>query len=225
MFEGYTQGTIDFLWGLRLNNERSWFLEHKAEFLETVDAPTRALAAQLTEAMTGEFPKLELECKVSRIYRDARRLFGRGPYKDHLWFSLRKPGEHDSAIPCFFFEVAPERYSYGMGCWDPTPLTMAKLRARIDRDPKPVEKLARQVERRGEFTLEGELYKRPKGDPGPLLYPWYNRRQLSLCRDCNCEGLFFSPELAGQVLEGWRSLVPHYQFLRSLAGDPAPEHM
>ena len=224
-FQGYTQGTVDFLWGLRLNNERSWFLAHKGECLELVDAPTRALAAQLTEEMTRAYPKLGLECKVSRIYRDARRLYGRGPYKDHLWLSLRRPAEQEGAIPCFFFEVAPERYSYGMGCWDPTPLTMAKLRARIDRDPKPLERLARQVKRRGEFALEGEEYKRPKGDPGPLLSPWYNRRQISLCRDCNCEGAFFGPELAHQVLEGWRSLVPLCRWMRELSGDPPPDQM
>ena len=146
MFQGYTQGTVDFLWNLRFNNERGWFQEHKEEFLELVDRPTRALAAQLAEEMTEAFPKLGLELKVSRIYRDARRLFGRGPYKDHLWFSLRKPGERDSCIPCFWFEVAPDHYGYGMGCWEMPPATMAKLRARIDRDPKPVEKLARAVE-------------------------------------------------------------------------------
>ena len=110
MFQGYTQGTIDFLWGLKLNNERAWFQAHKEEFLALVDRPTRELAAQLTQEMTEACPKLGLELKVSRIYRDARRLFGRGPYKDHLWFSLRKPGEHDGMIPCFWFEVAADRY-------------------------------------------------------------------------------------------------------------------
>ena len=162
---------------------------------------------------------------MSRIYRDARRLFGRGPYKDHLWFSLRKPGERDSCIPCFWFEVAPDHYGYGMGCWEMPPATMAKLRARIDRDPKLVEKLARAVERRGEFHMDGQLYKRPKGDPGPLLYPWYNSRQISLTCERNCEGLFFAPELAGQVLEGWKSLVPQYELLRSLDGDPEPKQI
>ena len=225
MVEGYPQGTIDFLWGLRLNNERPWFLAHKEEFINEVDRPTRELAAQLTREMTGAFPKLGLELKVSRIYRDARRLFGRGPYKDHLWFSLRKPGEHDGCIPCFWFEVAADRYGYGMGCWDVPPVTMAKLRARIDRDPKPVEKLARAVKRRGEFRMDGQMYKRPKGDPGPLLSPWYNRRQISFSRACNCEGIFFTPELAGQVLEGWKSLVPQYKFLCALPGDPEPDHI
>ncbi len=225
MFQGYCQGTIDFLWNLRLNNERSWFQAHKEEFLELVDRPTRELAAQLASEMTDAFPKLGLELKVSRIYRDARRLFGRGPYKDHLWFSLRKPGEHDGSIPCFWFEVAPEHYGYGMGCWEMPPVTMAKLRARIDRDPKPVEKLARAVEKRGEFQMDGQVYKRPKGDPGPLLYNWYNSRQISFGCERNCEGVFFTPELAGQVLEGWKSLVPQYRFLCSLPGDLEPEHM
>ena len=222
-FQGYSQGTVDFLWDLRFHNERSWFQAHKEEFIALVDTPTRTLSAQLAREMTAAFPKLGLEPKVSRIYRDARRLFGRGPYKDHLWFSLRKPGEHDGSIPCFWFEVAPDRYGYGMGCWDMPPVTMAKLRARIDRDPKPVEKLARAVNRRGEFVLDGELYKRPKGDPGPLLYPWYNRKGIGFTCERNCEGIFFTPELAGQVLEGWKSLVPQYRLLCALPGDPEPE--
>ena len=29
MFQGYTQGAVDFLWGLKLNNERPWFQAHK----------------------------------------------------------------------------------------------------------------------------------------------------------------------------------------------------
>ena len=225
MFQGYTQQTVDFLWGLRLNNERGWFLPRKEEFLACVDTPTRELARELTGEMTRLYPRDGLVSKVSRIYRDARRLYGRGPYKDHLWFTLRRPAEHEGAVPCFFFEVAPDRYSYGMGCWDPTPLTMAKLRARMDRDPAQAAKLVRQVERRGEFQLEGEPYKRPKGDPGPLLYPWYNSRQFSLCRDENCEGDFFTPALQDRVREGWKSLVPVYRWLLAVEADPPPEQM
>ena len=58
MFQGYTQGAIDFLWGLKLNNERAWFQEHKQEFTDLVDRPTRELAAQLLEDMTEAFPKI-----------------------------------------------------------------------------------------------------------------------------------------------------------------------
>ena len=225
MFEGFSQETVDFMWGIRFNNERSRFEAHKADYQTYFLAPMKELGNQVQAALLDRFPKSGLNLKISRIYRDARRLFGRGPYKDHLWFSLRKPGERDCAIPCLWFEISPEGYSYGMGVWDPAPLTMAKLRASIDRDPKPLEKLVRAVEERGEFNLEGEAYKRPKGDPGPLLSPWYNRKQISLTRNPSCEGAFTSPELAGQVLEGWKSLVPLYRWMRELAAAPPPEHM
>lgn len=222
MFTGYSGETLDFLWGIRFNNERSWFLAHKEEYLRCLYQPTMELGAQ-TQALMGEkFPKLELNLHVSRIYRDARRLHGRGPYKDHLWFTLRRPKEEWVSLPAFYFEIAPEYYSFGMGCYDATPVTMAKLRARIDRDPEPLEKLARKLNK-SPFQLEGELYKRPKGDPGPLLAPWYNRKSISFARDENCEGVLFQPELADQIVEGFRFLKPYYDYMLSLAGDPPPE--
>ena len=223
MFQGFSQGAVDFLWGIGFHNERAWFEAHKEEYLTLVDRPLRELGAQAAQTMGEKYPKLGLGLKVSRIYRDARRLYGRGPYKDHLWFSLRRFGEQEGAVPCFYFELAPEYYSYGVGAYDPSPLTMAKLRARVDRDPKPLEKLARRLNRQTEFVLEGELYKRPKGDPGPLLSPWYNRRQITLASDHNCEGVLFTPQLADQVIQGFCFLEPYYCWLQSLAGDPPPE--
>ena len=223
MFQGFSQEAVDFLWGIRFHNERAWFEAHKEEYLTLVDRPLRELGAQAAQVMGEKYPKLGLGLKVSRIYRDARRLYGRGPYKDHLWFSLRRFGEQEGAVPCFYFELAPEYYSYGVGAYDPSPLTIAKLRARVDRDPKPLEKLARWLNRQTEFVLEGELYKRPKGDPGPLLSPWYNRRQITLASDHNCEGVLFTPQLADQVIQGFCFLEPYYCWLQSLAGDPPPE--
>lgn len=216
---------MDFLWGIRFNNERSWFLAHKQEFLDHVDGPMRELAAAVTERMTELYPKLGLEVKISRIYRDARRLHGRGPYKDHLWFTLRRPGESEAATPCFYFELSPQCWSVGVGCYDATPVTMAKFRARIDRDPKPMEKIVRRLSKRGEFQLYGQQYKRPKGDPGPLLFAWYNSKQLGVNADRNCEGVLFTPELVERVVEDFVFLEPVYTYLRELPGDPIPDNL
>lgn len=38
-FEGYTQETLDFLWGIRFNNERSWFLAHKQDYEAHLPGP------------------------------------------------------------------------------------------------------------------------------------------------------------------------------------------
>ena len=223
MFQGFSQSAIDFLWGIRFNNERSWFEEHKQEYLDFVAAPMKELALQTQEAMQEKFPDLQLQVRVSRIYRDARRLHGRGPYKDHLWFVLHRPkDDRMGAIPCFYFEIAPEYHSVGMGYYSATPLTMAKFRARIDRDPTVMEKLARRLQKQERFVLDGKEYVRPKGNPGTLLAPWYNRRSVALTWDRNCEGSLFTPELADEILEGFVFLEPYFRFFDSLDGDKLP---
>ena len=56
-FEGYTQETLDFLWGIRFNNERSWFLAHKQDYEAHLLAPTRALGEQCMKPCTRHSPR------------------------------------------------------------------------------------------------------------------------------------------------------------------------
>ena len=173
MFQGFSQGAVDFLWGVRFNNERSWFEAHKQEYLDLVIAPLQELGRQVHAAMTAAYPKEQLNLYVSRIYRDARRLHGRGPYKDHLWFTIRPEQEGWTHVPAFYFEIAPEYHSLGMGYYGAEPVTMAKFRSRIDRDPAPMEKLARRLSRQHRFVLEGALSlvqpEKHRPDLGPQL--------------------------------------------------------
>ena len=223
MFTGFTDETVDFMWGIRFNNERAWFEAHKEIYLTHFYQHMRELGDELYDYIAAKRPDLGLIRKVTRIYRDVRRLHGRGPYKESLWFSIEQPSEEWTAHPTFWFELMPEGWTYGMGYYMPKPVTMAKLRARIDRDPAPMEKLARRLSRQHRFVLEGEMYKRPKGDPGPLLFPWYNRKNIALTWDRNCEGSLFTPELAGEAEESFRFLKPYYDYFLSLRGDPAPD--
>jgi len=142
----------------------------------------KALASEVFREFGEKHPQLGLNCSVSRIYRDARRLFGRGPYKDHLWFTLGK-GQDRLEKPTFWFEISPETWSYGLGYYSARPITMLKHRRRIDNKPKPLEKLASDLRSQTEFALEGESYARPKGDPGELLYDWYNKKTFSLIHE------------------------------------------
>ena len=185
MFQGFPQSVVDFMWGIRFNNEKSWFEQHKQEYLDTFQRPMKALCDEVYERFTDRHPDLDLIAKVSRIYRDARRLFGRGPYKDHLWLSIHQPLEHPGSLPTFWFELEPEGYSYGMGFWEAPALTMAKLRARMDREPKPMEKLAlcphrhglqaaqaRPLQAAGALVQQKELCPEPRGRPrGAALGP------------------------------------------------------
>ncbi len=178
-------------------------------------------AAKCLTRSPRAYPKQSLKLHVCRIYRDARRLFGRGPYKDHLWFTIERPHERFEGVPALYFELAPNYFSYGCGYWDASPATMAKLRRRIETDPKRLEKLVRKLNK-SRFTLSGEQFKRPKGDVGKLLNPWYNAKNIAVGYDDNPEGVLFTPELKDEVLAGFRELMPLYLYLDSLAGDPEP---
>ena len=74
MFQGYSQETVDFMWGIRFNNERGWFLAHKDDYQQHLLAPTRELGQAVYDGLAAALPHEPLILKVSRIYRDARRL-------------------------------------------------------------------------------------------------------------------------------------------------------
>ena len=71
-----------------------------------------ALGQEAYEKFMDKFPKLGLNLHVCRIYRDARRLHGQGPYKDHLWLTIRPDNDIWSQQPVFWFEITPEEWSY-----------------------------------------------------------------------------------------------------------------
>ena len=155
MFEGFSQKTIDFMWNLRFNNEKSWFEAHKEEFIREFQTPMKELGKVVFQQLNSSFGKYGFIHKVSRIYKDARRVKGGEPYRTNLWFSIEKPSEEWTSTPVFWFELAPENWSYGLGYYSALSKTMAKHRARIDKNHKAFEKLIAPIEKQDEFILEG----------------------------------------------------------------------
>ena len=220
MFKGFSPAAVDFLWDVGFYNERTWFEEHKQEYLDLLYRPLSELAEETRQAVNATGSGSAFLSHVARIYRDARRSHGQGPYKYHLWFTLRPPVDDDWwARPTLWFEIGPREWSYGMGYYQARPATMERHRRRIDRHPRALQKLARQLEEQGEFALEGPDYARPKGDPGPKLRPWYNKRTLALShREPPGEALY-APDLADRLSRGFIFLLPYHDYFASLETD------
>lgn len=47
MFTGFTDATVDFMWGIRFNNERAWFEAHKEDYLQSFYRPMKELGAEV----------------------------------------------------------------------------------------------------------------------------------------------------------------------------------
>ena len=215
MFKGFSEKTGSFLWELAFNNERPWFLEHKQEFEDLVNTPFKALAQDTFKLMELKYPQLDVRLHVSRIYRDARRLFGRGPYKDHLWFSIKA-----SAMllegPMFWFEVGAADYSYGMGFYSASPAQMDAFRRSIDANPARFERIASQVESHG-FTVTGEQYKRPKGSfDSEVINRWYNRKRMGLEKSFDLGGDAYSENLPEILADAFSKLMPMYEYFMEI---------
>ena len=222
MFQGFSEKTGAFLWELAFHNERPWFQAHKQEFEDEVNTPFKALARDCYELFCRRCPAFEGRVHISRIYRDARRLFGRGPYKDHLWFSIGA-SEVTGPGPDFWFLLEPARCSYGLGFFEAPPVLMAAFRRAVDANPARFRRLARAVEAKG-FSLGGPAYKRPKGLHGdPLIDRWYNRRHLYLEKSFDLGGAAFTPELPQLVTDAFLELLPMHDFLMEVYRSCAAE--
>ena len=130
-------------------------------------------------------------------------------------FTIRPENDIWSRQPVFWFEIAPEGCSYGVGFWNATAQTMAAMRRDIDENPQRLAKLARRLNKRGDFQLQGRDYARPKGDPSPLLTPWYNKKDISIGLDRPYDETVCSPALVDALIEGYDFLAPYYQYFDS----------
>lgn len=206
-----------FLWGIRLNNERSWFLAHKDEYLRTAYEPLRQLGTEVQARVLAEQPGLELNLRVSRIYRDVRLVRDGRFYRDYLWFSLFPPHERGTPRAEFFFAVLPEELCLGVGYyWMPASLT-ALYRKRILERPKEAERLARSLAARPEYAVSGEEYRRSRGEVSETLRPWFNRKTVSFTRALDYgDPALAGPGLAELVTEDFRWLMPLYREFQAL---------
>ena len=208
-FKGFTPETVDFLWGIRMNNNREWFMANKPSYVNHLYAPMKALGQELFQPFLQKPGNL---LKVSRIYRDAR-MHHDLPYKESLWICIRKDVEWWAENPCLYFEITPDGISYGFLFYRPRPAVMEEIRKNISARPGKFTKLMRDTEKATGIPVTAQLYKKPK--PGftvetERFFLWKS------CIACIIHEPFseatFGPELADRVRDHLTKLIPLYEY-------------
>ena len=209
MFTGFTPETIDFLWGIRMNNNRDWFEPNKKQYINTLYEPMKALGKELFEPFLEKTGNI---VKVSRIYRDAR-MHPPEPYKESLWICIRQDVEWWAENPCLYFEINPEGVDYGFFIWKPRTATMEDFRRHISAFPDEFLRLIRETEEATGQKILAECYKRPKPCDNPALMPYFAwRGQIGCTRHEDFSEATFGPELGVRVEEFFRQLIPLYDY-------------
>ena len=209
MFQGFTPETFDFLWGIRMNNNRDWFLQHKQQYVDALYEPMKALGKELFEPFIEKPGNL---LKVSRIYRDAR-LHHPDPYKESLWICIRQDVAWWAENPCLFFEIAPEGASYGFVNWKPRVSTLEDFRRDISARPEEFLRLIKQTEIATGIPITADLYKRPKETDDPRLAPYFAwKGNIACCKEIAPGDTLFTPQLADEVRNFFEALIPFYDY-------------
>ena len=209
MFQGFTPETVDFLWGIRLNNNREWFTENKKQYTDTLYEPMKALAKEL-QPLFADMPGTLV--KVSRIYRDAR-MHHPVPYKESLWVCIRQETEWWAENGCLFFEITPDGIEYGFFIWQPKPATMEAFRRYIAAKPDEFLSVIRQVEASTGLKVQAECYKRPKPCDNDDLLPFFAwKGKIGCTVHEKFSEATFGPGLENRVADLFRKLLPLYDF-------------
>ena len=209
MFQGFTPETFDFLWGIRMNNNRDWFMSHKQQYVDTLYEPMKALGKELFEPFL-DAPGNVL--KVSRIYRDAR-MHPPEPYKESLWICIRQDVQWWAENPCLYFEISPDGISYGFFFWKPRTAAMEDFRRQITARPDEFLELIRKTEAAVGQPILAECYKRPKETDNPDLAPYFAwKGKIGCTRDIAPGPEIFGPELKNEVADFLEKLTPLYDY-------------
>ena len=209
MFQGFTPETFDFLWGIRMNNNRDWFQANKPIYQKHLYEPMKALGQELFQPFLEETGSV---LKVSRIYRDAR-MHPPEPYKESLWICIRQDVNWWAEHPCLYFEISPEGASYGFFLFRPGTAALEEFRKHISAHPEEFLRLVEQTEAATGIPVTAEVYKRPRMPEDPRLAPYFAWKGCIACtRDIAPGPELFRPELKEEVADLFEKLTPLYRY-------------
>lgn len=203
MSAGIPLAATDFFAELEANNEREWWLAHKAQWQQLVRDPLQKLVGDLA----AEFG----EAKLFRPYRDVRFSLDKSPYKIHQGAVVATaPGIG------YYVQISASGLLTGSGWYQPSPEQVAAYREAVlnDRSGAALAGLVATVKASG-FDLDGDTLKTaPRGiDPGHPRIELLRHRSLLVSREHGAPDWLETEAALDQVRADWRANRPLMDWL------------
>jgi uncharacterized protein (TIGR02453 family) len=206
-FQGIPDAAFRFYSDLEQNNNREWWLAHKATYDSAVKEPLTQLLAELEPAFGA--------AKLFRPNRDVRFSLDKSPYKTAQGaFAAAAEGVG------FYVQVSADGLLIGGGCHTHTPAQLARFRSAVDAEPSGQE-LQKIVEKIGSvgFAVEGESLKTvPRGfDKDHPRAGLLKHKSLMAGMNAGQAGWIARPEAANEVSRHWEELRPLVEWISRYA--------
>lgn len=210
------KNVIEFLSGLKENNNREWFQANKNQYEES-----REKILFITELLINEIRKFDKDIPAMdpkdclfRIYRDVRFSHDKQPYKTHFGSYIARGGRKSTRAG-YYFHIDPDASFLGGGIYMPESNVIKALRNAIYEQPEVFMEIIDNTEFKKYYPeIEGEKLKTtPKGfDPDfkyidLLRYKWY---VFSLAINTND---IINGNFAETAVNAFKALYPANKFL------------
>lgn len=229
-FHGFTPGTLRFFRGISRNNNREWFVAHKAEYESHVRAPMLALIEEVDVRLATLIPEVIGSPRKSmfRIYRDVRFSADKSPYKTHAacWFFHRDAGHSVGAEAAhggagFYFQLDAKSSFCGGGIWMPPRPALVLIRQALATGHEEFSAIvrARSFKRTfGALESEAMLKRLPKGyEPGHPASEWLRYQSFTAGCELSRDDIM-SPRLPDILARRYANMVPFVRWLNTALG-------
>ena len=213
----FTDRTFEYFMALKFNNNRAFFQENHAWYVDSVRGPFLDLVSALSPFIASVDEDLETvpnRC-VSRINRDIRFSNNKSPYRDYLWLSFHPRREDRDFRPGFWFDLSCSGSSWGMGLYLHSKPLMNGLRRLLREHPGDF--LAALAPMEG-MDIYLDAYKRmpvPEEIP-PQLRPWYPAKTFGFQRHESGWDALKDPDLWKRIQADYEKCVPMYRLVAGL---------
>lgn len=205
--------TLDFLNKLKLNNNREWFAEHKAEFQaeqQKMKDFYNAVEEQLkTHDAIDKF-------KLFRIYRDVRFSKDKTPYKPHFAGSFSRATNRLRGG--YYLRIRPGESFLAGGFWEPNKEDLLRIRKEFEMDTSEIRSIIANenfVECFGE--LQGNALKTaPRGfDKEHPDMDLIKMKQFIVVRNFTDKEVL-SANFLGELDKSYKAMRPYFDYMSEI---------
>lgn len=224
-FAGFPKRFTAFFSGLKKNNSKAWFDDHRQAYENDVKAPAAEFVVALGERLKKIAPNIQAIPKVNkslfRLNRDVRFSTDKSPYKTNLgilfWEGHRKRMECTG----FYFHVEGSKMMLAAGMhMFPKDFVEPYRGAVVDKTLGPqLTKAVKTVTGKG-YEVGGVHYKRvPRGyDPDHKNASYLLHNGLYAMLETQLPAEFFSAAIVDFAFNHYRNMVPLHKWLLKVGG-------
>lgn len=220
-YDGITSDAFWLLGQNKFNNSKEFYEANKAEINRLAIYPMRQIAQSLAEDMLKIDEEINLipTKMVSRVRRDTRFSKNKTLYRENVWIRFMRPKAEWPVYPCFWFEIQPQGYFYGVSCFNATPRFMELYRKALLERTDSFLHAADRAEAAGAVFYADYYKKEKKAELPEKLKKYYNVKNMYFMAKSTDFSALESDRVITELKTAYAEFAPMYRFLKEVADE------